>query len=202
MPTTTTLRTRPTETQGVLEVDAKDLAAALEGEDVVVIDVREPGEYASGRIPGARLVPKGWLGPDDLPADGQATAVLYCRSSKRSGEAAERLACEPGVARVVHLKGGLQAWEDAGLPMEADEDAPLDIIRQVQIAAGSLVLTGVLLGWLVSPWFYLLSAFIGGGLVFAGVTGTCGLALLLQRMPWNRRAYNKPTETLPGGAAG
>jgi Protein of unknown function (DUF2892) len=86
------------------------------------------------------------------------------------------------------LQGGLEAWKRAGLPIEADSSQPLEIIRQVQIAAGGTVVLGVALGALISPWFYLLAGFIGVGLIFAGATGFCGLARLLQVMPWNRRA--------------
>jgi rhodanese-related sulfurtransferase len=88
----------------------------------------------------------------------------------------------------VLLDGGLAAWKHAGLPVVADRRAPLPIMRQVQIAAGSLVLLGVILAVLVSPWFMALSAFVGAGLVMAGVTGFCGLANLLAHMPWNRRS--------------
>src|SRR5690606_5318800 len=68
---------------------------------------------------------------------------------------------------------------------------PLELQRQVMIAAGSLVLLGVLLGYALSPWLFLLSGFVGAGLIFAGISGFCGMALLLQRMPWNRR-LNQP----------
>lgn len=84
------------------------------------------------------------------------------------------------------LDGGLNAWEKAGLPVETNADAPLEIMRQVQIAAGSLVLIGVLLGFLVAPAWFGLSAFVGAGLTYAGVTGFCGMARLLMLMPWNR----------------
>ena len=84
------------------------------------------------------------------------------------------------------LEGGLNAWQRAGLPVEAKPGQPMEMMRQVQIAAGSLVLLGFLLGSLVSPGFYLLCAFVGAGLVFAGLTGFCGMARLLAHMPWNR----------------
>ena len=84
------------------------------------------------------------------------------------------------------LEGGLQAWKRAGLPVIADRKAPLPIMRQVQIVAGSLVLLGIVLAVLVSPWFMALSAFVGAGLIVAGITGFCGMANLLLHMPWNR----------------
>jgi rhodanese-related sulfurtransferase len=86
------------------------------------------------------------------------------------------------------LTGGIDGWAAAGLPVEVDRAQPIEIMRQVQIAAGVLVLTGVVLGLLVSPGFFGLSAFVGAGLTFAGVTGWCGMARLLGLMPWNRAA--------------
>jgi rhodanese-related sulfurtransferase len=91
------------------------------------------------------------------------------------------------------LDGGLEAWKRAGLPVTVDSTQPIDIIRQVQIAAGSLVLLGMLLGFLVSPQLYLLSAFIGAGLLFAGLSGWCGMAKLLGLMPWNQRGGTTPS---------
>ena len=86
------------------------------------------------------------------------------------------------------LGGGIDAWRQAGQPTVADRSQPLEIMRQVQITAGGLVLIGVLLGTFVAPGFFGLSAFVGAGLMFAGVTGWCGMANLLRVMPWNRRA--------------
>jgi rhodanese-related sulfurtransferase len=86
------------------------------------------------------------------------------------------------------LEGGFDAWQKAGLDCKVDKAQPLEIIRQVQIGAGSLVLLGVLLGFLVSPALFGLAAFVGAGLVMAGTTGWCGMAKLLALAPWNRRA--------------
>jgi rhodanese-related sulfurtransferase len=86
------------------------------------------------------------------------------------------------------LEGGIEGWKQAGLPVVVDESQPIEINRQVMIAAGSLVLIGVLLGAFVSSGFYVLSGLIGAGLVFAGVSGFCGMAKLLALMPWNRVA--------------
>ena len=84
------------------------------------------------------------------------------------------------------VDGGIEAWKQAGLPVARNARAPLELMRQVQIAAGSLILLGAVLAATLSPWFLLLSGFVGAGLVFAGVSGFCGMALLLARMPWNR----------------
>lgn len=82
----------------------------------------------------------------------------------------------------------MDAWKRAGLPVATSARQPLELQRQVQIAAGSLTLLGIMLGISVSPWFYALPAFVGAGLIFAGVSGFCGLARLLMKAPWNRRA--------------
>src|SRR5690606_32115604 len=87
------------------------------------------------------------------------------------------------------VAGGLDAWRKAGLPVVADPRQPLELQRQVQIGAGSLALAGTVLGLLVSPWFFVVPAFVGAGLITAGVTGFCGTARLLMRAPWNRAAY-------------
>jgi rhodanese-related sulfurtransferase len=86
------------------------------------------------------------------------------------------------------LEGGLTGWKSAGYPTRVDHTKPIELQRQVQIAAGSLILLGVLLSWLVSPFFVALSAFVGGGLVFAGLSGWCGMAHLLALLPWNRKS--------------
>jgi rhodanese-related sulfurtransferase len=85
------------------------------------------------------------------------------------------------------LEGGLEAWKKAGLPTLVDVNRPIEVMRQVQIAAGSLVLLGVLLAATTSSWFLLLAGLVGAGLVFAGLSGWCGMALLLARAPWNRQ---------------
>lgn len=85
------------------------------------------------------------------------------------------------------LEGGIEARKEAGLPVARDSNQPIEIMRQVQIAAGSLVLIGVVLGALLHPAFYGLAGFVGAGLLFAGLSGWCGMAKLLALMPWNRR---------------
>jgi rhodanese-related sulfurtransferase len=91
------------------------------------------------------------------------------------------------------VEGGIEAWKKAGLPIAGDHGQPIAIERQVQIAAGSLVLLGVVLGQIASPAFYAVSAFVGAGLTFAGISGSCGMAKLLALMPWNRTTAAKAT---------
>jgi rhodanese-related sulfurtransferase len=151
----------------------------------VLIDIREPDEYARSHIKGAQSQPLSVWEKAHLSVDPDADVIFTCRSGMRTAGACDRLAARvTGDAFV--LDGGLNAWEKAGLPVETNADAPLEIMRQVQIAAGSLVLIGVLLGFFVAPIWFGLSAFVGAGLTFAGVTGFCGMARLLMLMPWNR----------------
>ena len=93
------------------------------------------------------------------------------------------------------LEGGIEAWKAAGLPIISDKSKPIEIMRQVQIVAGSLVLLGVTLGYLVDPSLFLVSGFIGAGLTFAGTTGWCGMAKLLAFLPWNRAISNPQAKT-------
>jgi rhodanese-related sulfurtransferase len=163
-------------------------ARRLVDEGAVLVDIREAAEHARENIPGDRLHPLSSLDRGEAPALGDARAVVfYCRSGMRTRTNAQRLA-EAGAWDAYVLEGGLEAWRKAGLPVTVDRKQPLPIMRQVQIAAGGLVVVGVALGYLASPWFFLLSGFVGAGLMRAGITGWCGMAMLLERMPWNRRA--------------
>jgi rhodanese-related sulfurtransferase len=148
-----------------------------------LIDIRDPDEHARSRIPGALNAPAG-----TQPQLGEVPAVIYhCRSGMRTDANAARLAAASPCEAYL-LEGGIEAWRAAGLPVIDDAKAPLEIMRQVQITAGLLVLTGVILSLTVAPAWIGLSAFVGAGLTFAGATGWCGMAKLLAVMPWNRRA--------------
>lgn len=158
------------------------------GETLQLVDVREGAEFAAGRLAGARLIPLGELERRVADLDRSRPLVLICHSGKRSGRAREKLE-RLGFCNPVCLTGGIAAWQAAGLPVEKELRAPWALERQVRVAAGSLVLLGVALGFIVHPGFHGLSAFVGTGLVFAGVTDWCGLGLLLAKAPWNRRHH-------------
>jgi rhodanese-related sulfurtransferase len=148
--------------------------------DLALVDVRTPVEYAEVHVPQARNEPLDKLVPQSQPM------YLICRTGNRAARAAEKFA-KAGFDQAVVVEGGTLAWVDAGLPVKRDAAKVISLERQVRIAAGALVLTGVLLGWLVHPGFFGLSAFVGAGLVFAGVTDFCGMGLLLAKLPWNNR---------------
>ena len=113
--------------------------------------------------------------------------IFHCHSGARTSGNADRLAQAAAPAQAFVVEGGIQGWKQAGLQTVEDKTQPLPLMRQVQIAAGLLILCGVVLGYSVSDGFFLLSGFVGAGLLFAGVTGFCGMARLLKVMPWNRR---------------
>jgi len=160
-------------------------ARELIAEGALLVDIRDPDEHARAQIPGARNIPLSQLSKDAL---GDAPAVVFhCRSGNRTASCAPQLRDHADCPAYI-VEGGIEAWRKAGLPVREDRSQPLEIMRQVQIAAGLLILTGVLLGFLVGPGFFGLSAFVGAGLMFAGITGWCGMARLLMVMPWNRRA--------------
>jgi rhodanese-related sulfurtransferase len=154
-----------------------------------LIDVRTPVEYAAVHAEGARLIPLDKLDPRAVMAarNGSAREPLYviCKSGARAAKAVEKFRAA-GFDNVISVAGGTTAWADAGLPVVRGTSRIISLERQVRIGAGSLVVLSVLLGWLVHPALFGLAAFVGAGLVFAGVTDWCGMGLLLARMPWNQ----------------
>ncbi len=163
-------------------------AAELIKQGAVLVDIREADEHARERIPGARHHALSRIDAETPVRAGDDVLVFHCRSGARTKGNAGKLAAAAGQCQTYVLEGGIDAWRKAGLPVALDRKQPIEIMRQVQIAAGSLVLIGVLLGAFVAPGFYALSGFVGAGLLFAGVTGFCGMANMLALMPWNRRA--------------
>jgi len=167
------------------EIDPVTVKSWLDADKAVLIDIREADEYAREHILGAQLVPLSGFDPKDFVGESDKTGVFHCASGRRTAEAAQKI-LKTGFREIYHLDGGLAGWKEAKLPTHFDRKAPIALQRQVQIAAGALVVLGVLLAAFVSPWFALLSGFVGAGLVFAGTTGNCGMASLLAAMPWNR----------------
>jgi rhodanese-related sulfurtransferase len=165
------------------------------GEPVRLIDVRTPAEFRACHAIFAENCPLDSLDPTSLAAScGEATGpsiYMICQKGGRGATACAKLRAA-GVANVVNVEGGTAAWEQAGLPVVRGRKS-ISLERQVRIAAGVLVLIGSALGYFVHPYFLGLAAFIGAGLTFAGVTDTCGMGLLLARMPWNQVALAAPS---------
>ena len=151
----------------------------------ILVDIREADEFVRSHITGAQSQPLSTWAKAHLSVDPDADVIFTCRSGMRTACACDRLAARVNGDAFV-MQGGLDAWTKAGLPVATNADAPMEIMRQVQIAAGALVLIGVLLGFLVSPAWFGLSGFVGAGLTFAGISGFCGMARLLMLAPWNR----------------
>ncbi len=158
-------------------------ARRLIDQGAILVDIRELDEHRRERVPGARHEALSRLAAIDA---GEARAIVFhCRSGARTQANAQRLA-EAATCDAYILEGGIEAWRKAGLPVAADRSQPIEIMRQVQITAGGLVVLGAVLAVTVAPAFIALSAVVGAGLVFAGVSGWCGMAKLLALMPWNR----------------
>jgi rhodanese-related sulfurtransferase len=172
-----------------------DELAALWSQDKApqLIDVRTPAEFSEAHLEFARNVPLDQLDPSSLTRSDAASRPLYviCRSGGRAHKACEKL-ISAGL-NAVTVERGMQDCQHAGLPIVRGRKA-ISLERQVRIAAGALVVLGVGLGWLVHPGLLAISAFVGAGLVFAGITDTCGMAMLLAKLPWNRRTCCTSTQ--------
>jgi rhodanese-related sulfurtransferase len=171
---------------GMETITPGELQALLTAQpSAALIDVRTPVEFAEVHVPRARNIPLDELKPGSLSLPKDQRVYLLCRGGQRATKAAEKFAKE-GYAKPVVVEGGTLAWVAANLPVERSAVKVMSLERQVRIVAGSLVLIGVVLGWFVHRDFFGLSAFVGGGLVFAGITDFCGMGLLLAKFPWNK----------------
>jgi rhodanese-related sulfurtransferase len=163
-----------------------------EAKKIELVDVRTPIEYREVHVSIARNVPLDQIDPVALmqAREGSANEPLYfiCRSGDRGQQACEKF-LKAGFSNVVNVEGGTMAWVEAGLAVVRGKKA-ISLARQVRIAAGSLVLLGAVLGWFVNPAFIGLSALVGAGLIFAGITDRCGMGMILARMPWNQCSQN------------
>jgi rhodanese-related sulfurtransferase len=183
-------------TQTIQSITPQELSERKQrGESINLIDVRTSVEYREVHAQFARNVPLDQLNPTDVLAGHDTEEPLYviCRSGSRASKAAEAIVAA-GFHNVVNVEGGTQAWDAAGLPVVRGQKA-VSLERQVRIVAGLLVLTGALLGYFVNVNFLWLSAFVGAGLTFAGITDTCGMGMMLAKMPWNQvKADSKEKE--------
>ena len=156
------------------------------GQQFELLDVRTPVEFREIHADCARNVPLDRLDAQAIRAersDPGKPLYVICRSGNRARQACEKLAAAG--LNVVNVAGGTLAWDAAGLPVIRGKKA-VSLERQVRIVAGFLVVVGAVLAIAVHPYFAGLSAFIGAGLMFAGITDTCGMAMLLAKMPWNQ----------------
>jgi rhodanese-related sulfurtransferase len=154
----------------------------------LLLDVRTPGEFAAAHVPGAKLIPLDDLNPAAFRrqlGSGDLPVYVLCQSGGRARKAIDKLE-RAGIQGCVLVEGGTQAWLAAGLPIARARSTVLPLMRQVQIAVGLISAAGAALALALHPLFAIIPLVIGCGLLFAGITGICGLALLLAKMPWNR----------------
>ena len=166
-------------------IDSHSLKKQIDLHQVVLVDVRQPAEYRSEHIKGAYLLPLDQVSPSHLPKTPKPI-VFYCRSGQRSAQATARIHATQSVQDVYSLEGGIVAWIEHGYPVIQHHQKTLPVDRQTQITVGCLILLGLVLGRLWSPWAYAVSALMGAGLIFAGATGWCGMAKWIATMPWNQ----------------
>lgn len=177
-------------------ITPRELKAKINaGDDVDLIDVRTPIEFREIHATVARNVPLDRLDPKSLmeSRNGSSDQPLYviCRTGNRADQACRKFDAA-GYSNVVNVEGGIIGWEQADLPVVRGKKA-ISLERQVRVVAGLLVLIGAILTLTVNLWFALLPAFIGAGLAFAGITDTCGMGMLLAKMPWNQIREECPT---------
>jgi rhodanese-related sulfurtransferase len=163
----------------------QQLASALAAGGCQLIDVREPVEHAEAHVSGARLIPLGRIEARCSEIDRQRPVIVMCQAGKRGQAAAEKL-LKLGFNDVRNLEGGMLAWKAAGMVCAEGSRQGIPLMRQVQLVIGACVFVGSLLAVWVDPRWVYLPMFFGAGLIFAGSTGFCGLALLLAKMPWNQ----------------
>jgi rhodanese-related sulfurtransferase len=175
--------------EAMQSITVQELAKHHARQPIELIDVRTRFEFSELHASPAKNIPLGDLDPDMIMSMHAATSddqPLYfiCQSGKRSFKASKKFAAA-GFDNIVNVIGGTQAWQAAGLPVEQNKQA-VSLERQVRIAAGTITLVGILLANLIHPFCMIVAVFVGAGLVFAGITDTCGLGILLSKMPWNR----------------
>ncbi len=157
------------------------------GKSIDLIDVRTPVEFREVHLEIAKNVPLDQLDAAAVAkahADSSEPIYVICRSGSRGKTACDKF-LQAGFTNVVNVEGGTLAALDCGLGVVRGKKA-MSLERQVRIAAGFLVFSGVMLGTFVHPWFYALSGFVGAGLMFAGITDTCAMGMLIAKMPWNQ----------------
>lgn len=167
------------------KITPDDLNKRLKKKEVILVDVREPVEHKTEAIEGAHLIPLADISQRTLPSKTKPI-VFHCQAGKRSEAACKKLLAKTPNLEIYSLEGGIAAWKNAGLPVKIAQCNVWSLQRQVLFVAGLFAFIGFALGYYYNPAFHLLSAFVALGLIFAGVTGKCGMALLLAKMPWNK----------------
>jgi rhodanese-related sulfurtransferase len=161
------------------------LEAEKNNDSVDFINVCDPAEYKEKHIPGVRSVPLGTLTSRVNEFTNKKTVYVHCRSGNRGKQAIAQMEAAGVTAELVNVEGGILAWDEAGHPTGSLTNR-MPLMRQVLLAAGLLILFGVVAAHTISESFRYLVIFVGAGLVFSGLTGWCGMAKMLSKMPWNK----------------
>lgn len=152
----------------------------------IIIDVREPIEISACSISKSIEAPLSQGAVLESLSDENIDIIVMCQSGSRSKRACKLIEKQHPNYKVYILSGGINAWEAAGLPVNKKKTSILSLERQVQLTVGTFIFVTAMLGYFFAPVFTLFSAFLGAGLIFSGLSGTCGLAIILAKMPWNK----------------
>jgi rhodanese-related sulfurtransferase len=159
--------------------------------DMCIVDVRTAAEVKAAGLPDCLHIPLHELTPERLQQEiiksgkNGSQVYLLCEAGRRAEMAADQLKDKLN-AELYVIEGGMSAVKQSNIPLAVRGKDVIPLERQVRIVAGLLVLTGVVLGTWFNPAFYGLSAFVGLGLTFAGVTGICPMGMLIAKAPWNK----------------
>jgi rhodanese-related sulfurtransferase len=164
-------------------ISVSEFLGLNKGKDIKIVDIRNPDEFARESIKSAQNIPSDKL--DECVFDKDDMVIFHCQSGNRTRQCQDKIE-NLGLNKAYIMEGGISAWKKANQPLNVDKQAPLPVMRQVQIIVGFMVIVGVVLALTISPWFSLISAFFGGGLLFAGLTGFCGMANILMLLPYNK----------------
>ncbi|MHC0448513.1 MAG: rhodanese-like domain-containing protein [Candidatus Lariskella arthropodorum] len=167
-------------------ITSSELKEKIDKNEVLLIDVRERSENKSESIEGACSIALDEIALEKLPSNSKPI-VLHCESGTRSIEACKKLLAQDQDREIYYLEGGIGAWKGEGFATKKQSCKILPVDRQTQLITGSIILLGVILGLYIHQDFYILSGLVGIGLIYAGITGCCGLSKLLNKMPWNKQ---------------
>ena len=171
----------------IKQASVEALKAWLDKDDAILIDVREPAEHSAAHIKQAHLISLNNICLNALPEIGNKKLVLHCKSGMRSTNACNKLLAENPELIIYNLEGGILNWENNGGLTSSSGKKIISLDRQVQLTIGVLFLISACLTSIISPLFIIVSFLIGIGLSIAGLTGHCGLALFIAKMPWNQK---------------
>lgn len=171
----------------IININATEAKRLIDAGEAVLVDVREPAEFHACRIEGANLVPLGTVCCSALPHTSEdKKLIVHCQAGRRGMQACETLQKEDDSRTIYHITGGLNEWQQAGLPITRSKSFFLPLDRQVQLTIGLMLIAFSLLAFFFDPAYALACTFLGGGLTMAGLTGLCGLARIMAKMPWNQ----------------